>query len=264
MTTANPPNDPIVSNDPINDTNDTNDTDDTSDTNDTNDTNDAIVVNTTPADVPKDEDLPAPPKKRQRVSKYTEITKADLQDVLERRGDVFIAPLKKPLHILTPTVTLNGDLYNADGDLNDYVTLKLKRTHAEVFGSLETKLLETAKTCKTSWFNNPEIQDEFLEQSLRRFFDAENRLLTVRLDDGLGGAITARKGEKIKAVLHTDGAMFTRTQYGFLWQLTLIKSIEKNEDQYLFDPEEDPSTAGLATNLLACVGQDDPIDEFLQ
>ena len=256
MTTANPPNDPIVSNDPINDTDDVSDT---------NDTNDAIVVNTTPADVPKDtaEDPPAPPKKRQRVSKYTEITKAELQDVLERRGDVFIAPLKKPLHILTPTVTLSGDLYNADGDLNDYVTLKLKRTHAEVFGSLETKLLETAKTCKTSWFNNPEIQDEFLEQSLRRFFDAENRLLTVRLDDGLGG-VTARKGEKIKAVIHADGAMFTRTQYGFLWQLTLIKSIEKNEDQYLFDPEEDPSTAGLATNLLACVGQDDPIDEFLQ
>jgi len=255
----------------------------TNDTNELNEVNDVHMPVDAPADGPSEQSdaddpivvnasahEPAPPqdvlhpKKRQRVSKYTEILKAELQDTLERRGDVFIAPLKKPLHILTPTVTLSGDLHNAEGDLEDYVTLKLKRSHAEVFGNLEDLLLEKAKQCKVSWFNNPDIQDEFLDQSLRRFFDKETRLLTVRLDEGLGGK-SARKGEKVKVVLHADGAIMTRTQYGFLWKMEMIKSIEKNEDMYLFDPEEDPAADGLATgDLLDHVDQDGTADEFLR
>lgn len=242
---------PVEPNDPV----------DSNDSNGSNDPGETINVDTS-AHVP--DPVPAePPKKRQRVSKYTEIQKAELQDTLERRGDVFIAPLKKPLHILTPTVTLSGDLHNADGDLEDYVTIKLKRSHANAFADLEDLLLEKAKQCKSSWFNNPDIQDEFLEQSLRRFFDRETRLLTVRLDEGLGGK-RAHKGEKLKAVLHADGAILTRTQYGFLWKMEMIKSIEKNEDMYLFDPEEDPAADGLATgDLLDHVDQDGTADEFL-
>lgn len=221
---------------------------------------------TAPTDPVQEEPIAplATPKKRQRVGKHTDILKAEFEDVLVRQGDVFVAPLKKPMHILTPTVTLSGDLYDAEGDLEDYVTLKLKRSHADIFAGLEDLLLATAKKFKNGWFNNPDLLDEFLEHSLRRFFDKENRLLTVRLDEGLGGKKEVPKGTKVKVVLQSDGATFTRTQYGFLWKMTMIKSIEKSEDQYLFDPEEDPTADGLATgDLLGCVGQDEPVDEFL-
>ena len=213
----------------------------------------------------KSESSTEPKPKRQRVSKYTEILKAKFGQELERQGDVFVAPLEKPLHILSPTVTLSGDLYDADGELNNYVDLKLKRSHVETFAGLEELLLATAKNCKAEWFNHPDILDEFLETSLRRFFDKETRLLTVRLDEGLGGKKGVVKGTKVKVVLQADGAIFTRTQYGFLWKMTMIRSIEKNEDMYLFDPEEDPAADGLATgDLLSHVGQDDdPVDEFL-
>lgn len=149
--------------------------------------------------------------------------------------------------------------------MQDYVSLKLKRSHASVFESLEETLRTTAKKYKAEWFNNPDLTDEFLDQSLRAFFTPDTRTLMVRLDEGLGGKTNVTRGAKVKVVLQADGATFTRTQYGFLWKMTMIKSVEKNEDLYLFDPEEDPAADGLASgDLLSCVGQaEDADDEFL-
>jgi hypothetical protein len=224
----------------------------------------------TPADTPAPAaETPLQPPKKQRVQKYTAIQKASFGDALERRNDVFIAPLNKPLNILSPTVTLTEGLYTDEGDLKDYVTLKLKKTGAEVFTSLENTLLETAKAKKVAWFQNADLSDDFLEKSLRRFADMGSRTLSVRVDEGLGGKTEVQQGAKVKVILQAEGATFTKTQFGFLWKMVLIKSIEKNEDMYLFDPEEYPETTDMAQgDLLSCMtaaeDDDDPADEFLQ
>lgn len=217
------------------------------------------VIDSQEDDAPEAEKKTSPPKKK-RVSKYTAISKASFTSGLERRDDVFVAPLDYPLYIISPTVTLHSDLYD-DEELNEYVTLKLKRSHVSVFEDLETRLLESAKNNKDLWFHNPEMTDEFLEKSLKKFVNTDDRTVMVRVDEGLGGKTGAGRGTKVKVVLHADAAIFTRTQYGILWTMQMIKSIEKHEDQYLFDPEEDPNVEGIMEgDLLSKLAGDSGID----
>ncbi len=194
--------------------------------------------------------------RKKRVSKYTTISKATFTDSLELQGDVYTAKLDTPCHILSPTVTLQSGLVDDDGEYLQYATLKLKRTHAQVFQQVEETLLQTAKRNKMAWFGNDTISDDFLEKSLKRFVDLDAKTLTVKIDEGLGGKTDVQAGTKIKCVLSAPHAIFTRTQFGVPFTLELVKSIEKNENSYLFDPEEDEAYnavtgADLMTHLIS-------------
>ena len=79
----------------------------------------------------------------------------------------------------------------------------------------------------------------------------------MKLDEGLGGKTNIQVGTKIKCVLSAQHGIFTRTQYGVPFTLELIKSVEKDETAYLFDPEEDETFrhvtgTDLMTHLNAC------------
>ena len=101
----------------------------------------------------QDEIVPDKPK-RKRVSKYLVVSKASFADTLSLQGDVYTAPLSTPFNILSPTVTLMTDLIDADGEYSQYATLKLKRTHANLFHDVEETLLKTSKRNKVAWVGN--------------------------------------------------------------------------------------------------------------
>jgi hypothetical protein len=190
------------------------------------------------------------PKKKRRVTKYTNISRVKFNGNLERKDDVFVAMLDNPLYILSPTVTIMSDLYDDDGEYSKYVSLKLKKTHLHVFKNLEDDLLSMAKTHKATWFGNPDIPDEFLEKSIKRFINTDDKTLMVKIDDALGGKKNVSVGTRVKVVLSAECAIFTRTQFGVPFTLHLIKSIENTEDVYLFDPEEDESHKTIASYSL--------------
>lgn len=202
--------------------------------------------------------------RKKRVSKYSSVTKATFADRLELHGDVYTASLDSPLYILSPTLTLVSDLVDEDGEYAQYANLKLKKTHLKVFSEFEDALLEKAKANKNAWFGNDSISDAFLETSFKRFVDLDAKTLTVKIDEGLGGKTNVCSGTKIKCVLSAPHAIFTRTQFGIPFTLELIKSIEKDETTYLFDPEEDETYGAVTgTDLMThLIASDEIADEL--
>ena len=87
--------------------------------------------------------------------------------------------------------------------------------------------------------------------------------LRRKIDDGIGGKTNVAKGTKIKAVLTVNFAIFTRTQFGAPFTLELIKSIEKSESEYLFDPEEDESHAAITdAGILGHLSTERVVEQF--
>jgi hypothetical protein len=191
---------------------------------------------------------------RKKVRPLSAVSDVSFASTLERRGDVFVAPFAAgPLAVITPTITIKTEISDEDEDL-EYVDLRLKTSACDLMRRLEEDLLQKAKHSKDEWFQNPDMDDAFLDHSFKRFVD-EGRVITVRLDDALevpDGCVT--KGTKAKVVLECEGAVFTRTQFGVLWTLKMIKAIDKNE--YLFDPEE---TVGLAAGDILAAGAGEPV-----
>jgi hypothetical protein len=188
---------------------------------------------------------------KKKVRTMSSVADAIFASSLERRGDVFLAPfVGGPLTILTPTVTIKTSISD-DDETQEYADLRLKMSACDIMRRLEEDLLSKAKAAKDAWFQNPDLDDAFLDNSFKRFVD-DGRLITVRLDDVLDipdGGVPS--GTKAKVVVECEGAIFTRTQFGVLWSLKMIKSIDK--DQYLFDPEE---TSGLAAgDIVSCVSE---------
>jgi len=213
-------------------------------------------------DVVVDEE-PAQPAKRKRVSKYTAISKATFADHLELEGDVYIANISPSLNIISPTVTLVTSLVDDEGEWEQYATLKLKKTHAKLFKEFEESLLETAKSKKLEWFGSADIPDALIESSFKSFVDLDAKTLVVKIDDGIGGKTDIAEGTKIKAVLTVNYAIFTRTQFGAPFTLELVKSIEKSEHEYLFDPEEDESHAAITdAGILGYLGTERVAEQF--
>lgn len=213
-------------------------------------------------DVVVDEEPPQSVK-RKRVSKYTAIAKATFADHLELEGDVYVANISPSLNIISPTVTLVTSLIDDDGEMEQYATLRLKKTHANLFKEFEESLLETAKSKKHEWFGSADIPDALIESSFKSFVNLDDKTLVVKIDDGIGGKTTIAKGTKIKAVLTVNCAIFTRTQFGAPFTLELIKSIEKSEHEYLFDPEEDESHAAITdAGLLGYLGTERVVEQF--
>lgn len=189
--------------------------------------------------------------RKKKVRPLSAVAGVSFASTLERRGDVFVAPFTDgPLAVVTPTITIRTEIKEDDEDL-EYVDLRLKTSACDLMRRLEEDVLQKAKHSKDEWFQNPDMDDAFLDHSFKRFVD-DGRVITVRLDDTLevpDGHVP--KGTKAKVVLECEGAVFTRTQFGVLWTLKMIKSIDK--DEYLFDPDE---TAGLASgDILASVSE---------
>lgn len=183
------------------------------------------------------------------------VSEAAFSSTLERRGDVFVAPFNGgPLAVLTPTLTIKTEIKD-DDESQEYVDLRLKASACDIMRRLEEDLLAKAKRSKDEWFQNPDMDDAFLDHSFKRFV-VDGRLITVRIDDMLDvpeGGISC--GTRAKVVLECDGAVFTRTQFGVLWTLKMIKSIDR--DQYLFDPEETTGVAaGDILTSVSCVGSE--------
>lgn len=189
-----------------------------------------------PMETVETEQEPEPVKTVQKkAQKYTSLQKVTYGSALERHGDLFVAPFTEPLVIQSPTMTLAESLFDEDGEYKSYVGFKIKRAHADVFDTSETNLLQQAIKHKVEWFGQ-ELDDSFIESCFKRFFDPSTRILTVRLDEGFTGDIP--KGTKVKIVLESDGALFTKKQFGLLLTAKVITKIENSPTQYLFDSEE--------------------------
>ena len=194
--------------------------------------------------------------KRRRVRKWSAVESVAFADALTRQDDVFVARLKTPMYILSPTVRLRTALFDDDEELCDYATLKMKSTHLNTFQAMEETLLNMAKANKSTWFGNDEITDGFLETSLKRFVDASNKTMTVKIDEGLSGRTNVTPGTRVKVVLACDQALFTKTQFGVPWTMHVVRSIENDENMYLFDAEEDVTYASVSNDLFSHLAQD--------
>ena len=172
---------------------------------------------------------------RKKAQKYTALQRLKYASALERRGDLFVAPFAEQLVIQSPTLTLAEDVLNEDGEYKSYVGFKVKRAHAHVFDDAETALLSEAVKNANTWFGQ-ELEQSFIESCFKRFFDPSSRILTVRLDEGFTADVP--KGTKVKIVLESDGALFTKKQFGLLLTAKVITKIENSPTQYLFDSEE--------------------------
>jgi hypothetical protein len=194
---------------------------------------------------------------KKRARKITAVNTAAFSESLQRVNDTYAALLEtgQPLCVLTPPVILKESLVDEEGDTKEYVKLKLKRVYGDVFKQLEDRLLQTAKDRKVTWFNNEDLDDSFLESSLKRFYDPDSKTLTVRVDEDVGGRLDTPPGTRVRCVVELHNAVFTRTQFGCLWTLTLVsKNSCKNEDAYLFDPEEEPQHEQITTHdLMSCL-----------
>lgn len=193
-------------------------------------------------DIIQDTEIPPPPPPsptqnvvQKKAQKYTTLQHLKYADTLERRGDLFVAPFSEQLVIQSPTLTLAEDVLNEEGEYKSYVGFKVKRAHAHIFDEAETNLLSEAVKNATNWFGQ-ELEQSFIESCFKRFFDPSTRVLTVRLDEGFTGEVT--KGTKVKIVLESDGALFTKKQFGLLLTAKVITKIENSPTQYLFDSEE--------------------------
>jgi len=196
------------------------------------------------------------PMPQKRAKKITSIKNVQFSETLERMNDTYIAKLAggEPLCILTPPIILKDSIRDEEGDVREYVTMKLKRVYGDLFGVLEDTLLQTAKERKGLWFNNEDLDNDFLEKSLKRFYDTSSKCLTVRVDEDVGGRVDLASGTRVRCVLELHSAVFTRTQYGLLWTLTLVKGVGRQEDVYLFDPDEEPQHQSITTHdLMSCL-----------
>lgn len=192
---------------------------------------------------------------QKRAKKITSISRVQFSETLERVNDTYTARLLEgQLCILTPPVVLQDSITDEDGDTREYVSIKLKRVYGDMFGQLEQSLLQTAKDRKGIWFHNEDLDDEFLENALKRFYDPSTKLLTVRVDEDVGGRVELPAGARVRCVLELNSAVFTRTQYGVLWTMTLVKTVGHGDDVYLFDPEEEPQHEAISKNdLMSCL-----------
>jgi hypothetical protein len=198
--------------------------------------------------------------KKQQVQKrartITSVNRVEFSESLQRVTDTYAAPLLggEPLCILTPPVVLKDVLVDEDGDTTEYTRIKLKRVYGDAFKQLEDRLLQTAKDRKVTWFQNEDLPDEFLEGAMKRFYDPASKTLTVRIDDDVGGRLNTPAGSRVRCVLELHSAVFTRTQFGALWTLTLVKAASRDEEAYLFDPEEDSQHESITTHdLMSCL-----------
>jgi len=158
------------------------------------------------------------------------------------------------LCILTPPVVLKDVIVDEEGLSQEYTRIKLKRVYGDTLGNLEDRLLQTAKDRKVKWFQNEDIEDSFLEGAMKRFYDRDARTLTVRVDDDVGGRLNVPAGSRVRCVLELHSAVFTRTQFGCLWTLTLVKAASRDEDAYLFDPDENAQHESITTHdLMSCL-----------
>jgi len=189
---------------------------------------------------------------QKRARKITSVKNVNFDSTLERVNDTYVAKLNsgEPLCILTPPVVLKESVVDDDGDTRDYIQIKLKRVYGDTFEQLESRLLQAAKDRKVEWFQNEDLEDGFLENALRRFYDPHTKCLMVRVDDDIGGTLNAPIGSRVRCVLELNSAVFTRTQYGVLWTVTLIKPASTAENAYLFDPEEQPEHESITKHDL--------------
>ena len=196
----------------------------------------------------------APAKKRART--ITSVSRVEFSERLERLNDTYTAALLggESLCILTPPVVLKDVIVDEEGLSQEYTRIKLKRVYGDTLGDLEDRLLQTAKDRKVTWFQNEDIEDSFLEGAMKRFYDRDTRTLTVRVDDDVGGRLNTPAGSRIRCVLELNSAVFTRTQFGCLWTLTLVKAASHDEDLYLFDPDENAQHESISTHdLMSCL-----------
>lgn len=217
-------------------------------------------------------------KKKQvqkRARTITSVNRVEFSESLQRVTDTYAAPLLggEPLCILTPPVVLKDSLVDEDGDTKEYVKIRLKRVYGDAFKDLEDRLLQTAKDRKVTWFQNEDLDDAFLDGAMKRFYDSSSKTLTVRVDDDVGGRLDTPTGSRVRCVLELNSAVFTRTQFGALWTLTLVKAASRDEEAYLFDPQEDTQHEAITTHdLMSCLVHKDlksspdetvPVDETL-
>jgi hypothetical protein len=187
------------------------------------------------------------PPARHRVVSYKLLDDIEY-DPLEQRDDVFIAPFAGgPITVQSPVMTLNDDLVDADGEFAEMCCWRVKKAHVPYFQRAEDRLLDSAKANCVEWFGQ-ELDDEFLESSHRRFMDEENRVLTVRVHDGVVDEL--KRKTKARIVLEADGAVFTRSEYGLVWTMMCVSKLENGRSQYLFDEEEVLGAADVTTGAL--------------
>jgi len=177
---------------------------------------------------------------------------------LQRDNTVYVSNVMDDAIVFkTPVVTLTTPLIIGD-ELQDFVELKFKKAHLDVFEVIEKSLRTVAMQRKGDWFKNDDLSDDVIQHAFKSFINHEAKTLRVRVDDGIATYTTCRTrcdppigtGVKVKAVLELHRATFTKTQFGAIWTLKQLKWVDDVPSPYLFDPDDAPEVDHITENAL--------------
>lgn len=174
-------------------------------------------------------------------------------DELVQENDVFVSKTTPdaPMTFVTKSVVNVESIIGDDGNLNEYMTVKMKSSQFDLFSNFEESLLEKALANKEQWFRQPDMDDAFLVSSFKRFCDPETKTVTFRVHDNINGWKNCKDAkQRIRIIVQTGGAIFTRSQFGCPFTVIAVQPAE-DENQYLFDPDEHSCFEKISTNDLA-------------
>ena len=176
-------------------------------------------------------------------------------DELVQENDVFVSKTvpDAALTLVTKSVVNVDSIIGDDGNLTEYLDVKMKSSQFDLFSNFEESLLEKALASKEQWFRQPDMDDAFLVSSFKRFCDPETKTVTFRVHDNINGWKNCKDAkQRIRIIVQTGGAIFTRSQFGCPFTVIALQPAE-DENQYLFDPEEHSCFENISSHDLATV-----------
>jgi hypothetical protein len=217
-----------------------------------------------PVAEPEPAPAPAPvEKKKDRKPKYSKkkiaaapvkaLKASGFSDELIQENDVFVSKTTpdRDLTLVTKSVVNVDSIVGEDGNLCEYMTVKMKSSQFDLFYKFEESLLEKALASKEDWFRQPDMDDAFLVSSFKRFCEPENKTVSFRVDDNINGWKNCKDAkQRVRVIVQTGGAIFTRSQFGVPFTVIAVQPAE-DESQYLFDPEEYSCFENISSHDLA-------------
>jgi len=207
------------------------------------------------ADPVKKERKPKSSRRKVAAIPVKVLKDTDFSDELVQEHDVFVARTSPNANmtLVTKSIVNVNSIIDTDGNLSEYLTVKMKSNQFDLFNSFEDSLLQRAIQNKESWFKQPDLDDTFLVSSFKKFCDPESKTVKFRVNDSVNGwKFCKDTKQRVKMIIQTNGAIFTRSQFGCPFTVIAIQPAE-DENQYLFDPEEHSSFENISPGDLATV-----------
>lgn len=169
-------------------------------------------------------------------------------------GSLYAAPLRTPLVVQTPALTLVSPLRDEDGAPVTTAHLKLPRGFDAFASDVESAVLAAALENKEAWFRRP-LDDDVIRASFKAF--AKGGTLKVRWprdapvfdEDGAltdaDAADAVQPGARVRCLLELSRVTFGRTEFGAKWTVLQARAAPgKQAVTCAIDPSvEDPEPA---------------------